>query len=214
MIIGLTGSVGSGKSTAAMLLQDLFGAKVVDADAVVYRLQEPQAEGFRRIISAFGTRFIAADGTLDRKALASQVFSDDDELQKLNYVLHPLVWDELRSELKGLAGQDLVVLMVPLLFETGMDSLADITLLVTIDEAVRARRREEQKGRRYLLQGFDRRLLKETIWVDLSCFQLLKANDIMLPWPLVDLITRRVENTKKVDKRLLADLQQLNARCK
>jgi dephospho-CoA kinase len=146
MILGLTGSVGGGKSTVARMLQELGGAVVIDADAITRQLQAPGGEAFAEIVRAFGPEIVASDGTIDRARLGSLVFSDGEKLKVLNSIVHPKV----RAEELRLLGENrdrpLVVLMVPLLFENKMQGLAGKTLVVTLDEATRRKRLRERDG--------------------------------------------------------------------
>src|SRR5262245_56189573 len=94
-IIGLTGGIGSGKSTVATMLGEL-GAAVIDADKVGHDVYRPGTDGFRRVVETFGTDVVAADGTIDRRRLGARVFADRAELARLNALVHPLIGDEIR----------------------------------------------------------------------------------------------------------------------
>ena len=136
-VLGITGNTGSGKSSVCGMLKEL-GAQVLDADAMAKELQEPGQPGYRAILGAFGPDFLLEDGRLDRKKLAREVFSHEDSLKKLNGMIHPLVMDAIIGEISSHGG--LVVLDVPLLFETGMDRLCHEIWLVTAREEVRLAR--------------------------------------------------------------------------
>jgi dephospho-CoA kinase len=94
--IGLTGGIGSGKSTVAAMLADL-GATVIDADKVGHEIYRPGSEGFRLVRDAFGPAVVGADGAIDRKALGTRVFGDPAELARLNALLHPLIGTAIRE---------------------------------------------------------------------------------------------------------------------
>jgi dephospho-CoA kinase len=96
--IGLTGGIGSGKSTVASMLAER-GATVVDADRVGHEIYRPGSEGFRLVRDAFGPDVVAPDGTIDRKALGARVFADPAELARLNALLHPLIGAAIRERL-------------------------------------------------------------------------------------------------------------------
>ncbi len=117
-VIGLTGGIGTGKSTVAGMLREL-GAVVVDADAIVHELQAPGSPLLDEIARAFGTQILLADGSLDRKALGRLVFNDPAQLARLNAIVHPPVGREMarRLEHARASGVPRVVLDVPLLFE-------------------------------------------------------------------------------------------------
>jgi dephospho-CoA kinase len=90
ILIGLTGGIGSGKSTVSARLAEL-GARVIDADAITREVQQPGTEVFAAIVERFGKGIVAADGSLDRAALAAKVFGDPDELKALTDIVHPAV---------------------------------------------------------------------------------------------------------------------------
>ena len=115
--VGLTGGIGSGKSTVATGFV-LRGAALIDADAIVREQQDPEGEVFAEMVVRFGDHIVAPDGTLDRGTVASIVFSDPDALADLNAITHPPVGREIRGRLSELDGTDrLVVLDIPLLGE-------------------------------------------------------------------------------------------------
>jgi dephospho-CoA kinase len=102
-IIGLTGGIGSGKSTVAAMLAEL-GAIVIDADKVGHEVYLPGTEGFRRVVEAFGRDVVGSDGTIDRRILGARVFGDLASLKRLNALVHPLIGDEIRTRLQAAVG--------------------------------------------------------------------------------------------------------------
>lgn len=98
-VIGLTGGIGSGKSTVAAMLAGL-GAVVIDADKVGHEIYRPGTDGFRRVVDAFGAAIVAADGTIDRRRLGARVFGDPAALARLNALVHPLIGDEIRRRIQ------------------------------------------------------------------------------------------------------------------
>ena len=146
-IIAVTGGIGSGKTTVAALYRSL-GAKSIDADAISRALTAPGGEGLAPIRQAFGDTVFLEDGTLNRSALGRLVFADREALTKLNAAIHPLITERVTAELKALetAGEAIALLDVPLLFETGMDRLADAVICVTAPEEVRIHRVCERDG--------------------------------------------------------------------
>ena len=117
-IIGLTGGIGSGKSTVARLFEKL-GAVLIDSDAIVHELQAPGAPMLEQIADAFGRDLIDDSGALDRKALGALVFSDEQMRLRLNAIVHPAVGAEtLRRVLAAReAGASVIMIDIPLLFE-------------------------------------------------------------------------------------------------
>lgn len=134
-IIGLTGGIGCGKSEAAAYLKSL-GAVHIDADAISRELASSDSETLKLIRKQFGDGVFAPDGTLDRAALADVVFKSEPHRRALEKIMHPRIqsraWAEIESA--GENGAKVVILDVPLLFETGMDVLCDETWTVTASE--------------------------------------------------------------------------------
>lgn len=137
--IGLTGGVGSGKSTVA----DLFarhGALVIDADAVAREVVEPGAPALDEIVEAFGPTVLGDDGSLDRPALAAIVFSDPQARARLNAITHPRIGART-TELMAAAEPDQVIVHdVPLLVENGLAPAYDLVVVVEASENVRLAR--------------------------------------------------------------------------
>jgi dephospho-CoA kinase len=143
--IGLTGGIASGKSTVAAELADL-GAIVVDSDALARAVVAPGSEGLGLVREAFGPGAIAADGTMDRAAVAAIVFNDADARERLNGIIHPLVRAEGRRLVRE-AGPDAVVVQdVPLLVETGQAGAYDLVLVVQADTDERVARMVRDRG--------------------------------------------------------------------
>ena len=141
-VIGITGGIGSGKTTVAALYRSL-GVPVIDADAISRALTAPCGEALPAIREAFDEGVFHPDGTLNRAALAKIVFSDDPAPRvKLNGILHPMIKYRLLAELEAFrtAGVPVTLIDVPLLFEAGIDRLCDAVICVTAPEAVQIRR--------------------------------------------------------------------------
>jgi dephospho-CoA kinase len=127
--VGLTGGVGSGKSTVSGLLAE-HGAVVIDADAIAREVVEPGTPGFDAVVSAFGDDVVGVDGRLDRPALAALVFGDESKRLQLNAIVHPLVGART-VELAAAAPADAVVVYdIPLLVESEMAAGFDVVLVV------------------------------------------------------------------------------------
>jgi len=153
-IVGLSGGIGSGQSTVSGMLEKL-GATVIDADAIVHELQAPGAPMLTEIAAAFGPGVMDARGALDRAALAAIVFRDADARTRLGQIVHPPVVAEMwrRAEEARAAGQPLVVLDIPLLFEgakAGRGAAAtipfDATICVWVPEALQLERSLARDG--------------------------------------------------------------------
>ena len=135
-LIGLTGGVGSGKSTVATMLREL-GAVVVDADEASHAVYEPGTPGFEAVVSEFGD-FYVSDGHIDRQRLGDLIFKDAASRRRLNAIVHPLVrdWMAARTAEAVEQGTDVVVQDVPLLFENGLERLYSSVVLVYVPEEV------------------------------------------------------------------------------
>lgn len=147
VVVGLTGGIGSGKSTVSRLLAER-GAVVVDADAIVRELQEPGGEAYAAIVERFGPSVVAPDGTLDRAALASIVFADAGARGDLQGLTWPLVGRVMAERIAAHAGGDAVVVLdVPLLAERGRGAypVAGV-IVVDAPEEVAVARLVEHRG--------------------------------------------------------------------
>jgi dephospho-CoA kinase len=139
LTIGLTGGIGSGKSTVSALLAER-GAVVVDADRIAREVVEPGTPGLRAVVAEFGTEVLGPDGALDRPALAAVVFADPAARARLDGVVHPLVRARA-TELAAAAPPDAVVVHdIPLLVETGQADRYDLVLVVEADPDIRIAR--------------------------------------------------------------------------
>jgi dephospho-CoA kinase len=195
ILVGLTGGIGAGKSTVSELLADR-GAVVVDADAIVRELQAPGGEIVTRLAERFGDGVLAPDGSLDRAAVASIVFSDEQALKDLNAIVHPAVRDEMARRVAAERDTDhVVVLDIPLLAENPRTDLAavivvDVPVDVAVARLVGARGMDEADARARIAKQASRedRLAIATHVVD-------NSGDL-------DALARRVDE-------VWADLQQL-----
>ena len=137
--IGLTGGIGSGKSTVAAQLA-ARGALVVDADRIAREVVEPGTPGLAAVADAFGPGVLTADGALDRAALAAIVFSDPEARARLDGIVHPLVRARAQELLAQAPADAVVVQDVPLLVETGQAGQYDLVLVVEADLETRVAR--------------------------------------------------------------------------
>jgi dephospho-CoA kinase len=153
-VVGLTGGIGTGKSTVAAQLEAL-GAVVIDSDRIVHELQAPGMPMLAEIAAAFGADLVRADGSLDRAALGALVFRDEGARRRLNAIVHPAVGRESvrRLEAARAAGASLVVLDIPLLFETRLHGTAsranlgvEAVIVVYAPRELQIRRQVERNG--------------------------------------------------------------------
>lgn len=148
-VIGLTGSVGTGKSTVAEIFRSL-GARVLDADRITHALMRPGTAVHRKIRRAFGAGVITAAGRIDRRRLGQEVFRDPRRLRVLTGIVHPAVRREIKRRLDGIRRREprrAVVLEIPLLMETGRRHYpVDATVVVSAPFDVAARRLRRHRG--------------------------------------------------------------------
>jgi dephospho-CoA kinase len=145
-LIGLTGGVGSGKSTVAEILREL-GAVVVDADEASHAVYEPGTPGFEAVVGEFGD-FYVRDGRIDRQRLGELVFKDAASRRRLNAIVHPLVreWMAARTAEAIELGAEVVIQDVPLLFENGLEPLYSSVVLVYVPEEMQLERLVQGRG--------------------------------------------------------------------
>jgi dephospho-CoA kinase len=146
-VIGLTGGIASGKSTAARTLAAL-GAHVVDADQVARDVVAPGQPALAEIVRTFGREMLLPDGTLDRKRLGAAVFADADKRRALNAITHPRIGMETQARLAALreAGVPVAIYEAALLVENGVHKGLDGLIVVACDEATQLRRLVERDG--------------------------------------------------------------------
>lgn len=144
MILGVTGGIGSGKSAATDHLHQL-GVTIVDADVCARIVVEPGRPALEAIFSHFGEHLKAANGSLDRAALRQIIFSDPSQKAWLEALLHPLIREEIQSQLQDAKGP-YVVLSSPLLFETQQSELCDQVLVIDVDEVTQKQRTASRDG--------------------------------------------------------------------
>jgi dephospho-CoA kinase len=139
-VVGLTGGIGSGKSTVARMLAEL-GATVVDADKIGHEVYRPGAEAYAAVVDAFGRGIVAPDGTVDRRALGAIVFADPGALARLNALVHPAIGREIlrRIETARAAGDAPIVVEAAIMIEAGWRFFDRIWAVIAPREAAIAR---------------------------------------------------------------------------
>src|SRR5437868_5278104 len=144
LTIGLTGGIGSGKTTVAGMFKS-YGAKVIDADVITRELIAPGGKCVKKVAKVFG-HAILKSSKIDRVALAKIVFQDPRELKKLTDILYPIGLKEIKKQIAQLKNTKLVVLDVPLLFESGWDKLDDVTIVVQSNQNTQVKRLIKRSG--------------------------------------------------------------------
>jgi dephospho-CoA kinase len=136
--VGLTGGIGSGKSTAAALFAG-HGVPVIDADEIARQLVAPGQPAYQEILQDFGNELVSTSGNLDRDRLRSIVFNDPEKRQRLEGILHPLVRREIQRQTQRLQAPYCII-VIPLLIEANQRDLVDRVLVIDTDEALQLQR--------------------------------------------------------------------------
>ena len=146
-VIGLTGGIGSGKSTVSQFLAEL-GAVIIDADRVGHEAFKPGTELWREVVAAFGRRIVTPSGDIDRKKLGEIVFGNAESLSQLNRIMHPRMYDMVKTQLEEYRQQGVAVavLEAPLLIEANWTSLVDEVWVTVASEATVLKRLQERTG--------------------------------------------------------------------
>jgi len=145
-VIGLTGGIGSGKSTVARYLAEL-GAVVLDADKVGHAVFQPDTEAWRDVVATFGQQILTSGGEIDRKKLGEIVFNDPEEMSRLNRIMHPRMYDMVVKQIAEYRrqGVDVVVIEAAILIEAGWTTLVDEVWVAVASEAAVLKRLKEQR---------------------------------------------------------------------
>jgi dephospho-CoA kinase len=140
LLVGLTGGIGSGKSTVAGMLAER-GAVIFDADTFARHALDPGTRGYQQVLETFGPQLLTAEGDIDREALAALVFADPEGRRRLEAIVHPEVARLFQESVEPYRGTDnIVVYSVPLLVEAGLQSAFDVVVVVIADEDSRVGR--------------------------------------------------------------------------
>lgn len=131
IVLGLTGSIATGKSTVAKLLKK-EGIPIIDADQISRQIVEPGNEAYQRMVSAFGHDILATDQSIDRKKLAEIIFNNQEKRDQLNEIVHPIIIAQMIKERDRLIAEDhrLIILDIPLLFELKLMKLVEKVIVV------------------------------------------------------------------------------------
>jgi dephospho-CoA kinase len=134
-VIGLTGGIGSGKSTVSRFLAEL-GAAVIDADKIGHEVYRPDTDTWRELVKTFGRGILAADNTIDRKKLGAIVFSNEEELKRINAIIHPQITEIIKKQIDDYRRKEakVIVLDAPVLLEAHAKNLVDEVWVVVADE--------------------------------------------------------------------------------
>jgi phosphopantetheine adenylyltransferase/dephospho-CoA kinase len=175
MIIGLTGGIASGKSTAARYLAEK-GASVIDADILGHRAYDPGTQAFDEVVEAFGAEVVGADGQVDRKVLGGKVFGHPDGLKQLTDIVWPAIRrmaEEQIASLKAQAPDTTVILEAAVLFEAGWEDAVDEVWVIVTE-------RETAITRAMARDGADEQAIQKRIDAQLSNEERRRRADVVL----------------------------------
>ncbi len=130
-VVGLTGGIASGKTTAANLFSEHFNIDIVDADVIARQVVEPNSKGLNKITAHFGADILNSDGTLNRVELRARVFENENEKLWLNNLLHPMIRQKMKHSLT-MVESPYALLVVPLLIENGLQSITNRVLVIDV----------------------------------------------------------------------------------
>ena len=133
--VGLTGGIGTGKSLVSEILQSL-GAHVISGDALGHEAYLPGTKGFDQVVNAFGNEIVGDDGFVDRKKLGPIVFSDPSNLDILNSIMHPLIYEMIKERISIISDESIVVVEAAVLIEANWQDLFDEIWVVTAEEEI------------------------------------------------------------------------------
>ncbi len=143
LVIGLTGGIGSGKTTVANLFADTYGIDIVDADIVAREVVEPNTFGLNAIIEKCGKEILLEDGTLNRAKLRDAIFSQPELKTWLNNLLHPLIREKMQQDINQ-SQSPYCLLVVPLMVENNLQTMTNRLLVVDVDEQVQIQRTQQR----------------------------------------------------------------------
>lgn len=144
MVLGLTGGVGAGKSRILELFSHDYGAQVIQADIVARKLEDPGQPGLTGLVSLFGTGILQKDGTLDRKGFADRIFENPEALKRVNALIHPLTWNEIKRQIRESSAELIVVEAA--LFDERSREVCQYLLYVDTQDEIRIQRLMENRG--------------------------------------------------------------------
>lgn len=144
--IGLTGGIGSGKSTVAKIFSNL-GISVIDADIIAHQLTQSGTDSFKAIKQLLGEEFINNNGELDRKKIAQTIFSNPSKKITLEKILHPRIKQRMLKEIEQAKSSHYIILAIPLLLESDFTDLVDRIIVIDADDDLRIKRTQQRDDR-------------------------------------------------------------------
>ncbi len=172
MIIGLTGSYGSGKTTVTDMFRTM-GERIIDADRIAHEVVEPSLPAYHDIVNEFGKDILRDDGSIDRKKLRTIIFNDPAKRERLNAITHPRIRDVEQSLLEQWKNEPLVIFNVPLLFENNLERLVDTVIVVWLSDDIRFKRVQQR-------DSVDREMMERILASQLSQDEKCKRADFII----------------------------------
>ena len=195
-VVGLTGGIGSGKSTVSKLLI-AKGYHVIDADQVSREVVMPETEGLKKIVATFGSDMLDLDENLDRRKLGDLVFNNPEALKKLNQILHPLIHLRITQKVEALSNEQIVFVDVPLLFETNQSENYNEVLLIYVDDET----------------ALSRIVARDQIDADLALKKIRSQISINTKKTMADFVIENDSSIDALNVALAEYLQNLIIRC-
>ena len=174
IVVGLSGSVGTGKSTVTNLFREL-GAYVIDWDELARKVTGPHSKAWQEIVDCFGKDILNGDLTINRQKLAEIVFSDEGKLTKLNHIVHPKVFEEderITDEIRSHDPEAVIIKDIPLLFE--------VTRLISVDKVVVVSASEQTQLRRLEERGISRQDARKRMKCQIPLEEKIKSADFVI----------------------------------
>lgn len=175
IVLGVTGGIGSGKSTVMNILEKEYGVKVLLADNIGHMAMEKGTETYRQMVEAFGAQILALDGSIDRQALGRLLLSSPEKMEVQNGIVHPFVMEYINQKIKeySICGEKAVAVESAILFESGCSGICDAIWLVTVPEDIRIERLMEYRSYSYeKAKAFIARQNRDEYYID-KCSRII-----------------------------------------
>lgn len=193
MIVGLTGGIASGKTTVSNFFKEI-GIKIADADIIAKEISQ-RKDVEDEMIQVFGKEILDIEGKINRAKLKEIVFSNKEKLSKLNEIIHPKVIEEFKKIKENTDKNDIIIFDIPLLFETELDKMCDVIVLVYVD-------RETQIKRMFERDNISEELAVKIINAQMSLEEKIKKSHIHIENNgTLDELQRKVQNIYRELKR-------------
>ncbi len=194
LVVGLTGGMATGKSVASKTLKEL-GLPIIDADLIARETVRPNEAGYREIVDYFGKGILNPDETINRRGLAKIIFSDPEERERLNSLLHPRIVEEIKKRIEDFKerGEGMVIVDAALLIEAGQLSLVDKLIVVTVSPKIQIKRLAQR-------EHLTEKEAKERIATQMPLSEKVKLADYVIDNS--GTVKKTIKRTKEVYRKL------------